>query len=163
MVDASGEVDLGRLEGIVCGKVDGEEEDTTGIWRVALRKRRQSQFSNNCRMKARFTQPCLEGRAVCKYRLDVIVATKAGQVYITVRNRKKEASTYRTHDSRLPVKLRIQLSVTCSIVRVVQAAQGAAVAASRSADPDESRQGGADGDSGVKSTYQILADRTGRA
>lgn len=38
MVDARGEVDLGGLEGIVCGEVDGEEEDTAGIWGVALFK-----------------------------------------------------------------------------------------------------------------------------
>lgn len=37
VVDASGEVDLGRLEGVVCGEVDGEEEDTARVWGVALR------------------------------------------------------------------------------------------------------------------------------
>lgn len=38
VVDASGEVDLGRLEGVVCREVDGEEEDTTGVWRVLLQR-----------------------------------------------------------------------------------------------------------------------------
>lgn len=42
MVDASGKVDLGRLEGIVCGEVDGEEEDTSGVRRIALLKICQS-------------------------------------------------------------------------------------------------------------------------
>jgi hypothetical protein len=37
VVDAGGEVDLGRLEGIVCREVDGQEEDTALEWRVALR------------------------------------------------------------------------------------------------------------------------------
>ena len=32
VVDASGEVDLRGLEGVVCGEVDGEEEDTAGVW-----------------------------------------------------------------------------------------------------------------------------------
>ena len=36
VIDASGEVDLGRLEWVVGGKVDGEEEDTSGVWRVRL-------------------------------------------------------------------------------------------------------------------------------
>lgn len=36
VVDASCEVDLGRLEGIVCGEVDGEEENTAGVRRVTL-------------------------------------------------------------------------------------------------------------------------------
>lgn len=36
VVDASSEVDLGRLERVVCWEVDGEEEDTPGIWRVLL-------------------------------------------------------------------------------------------------------------------------------
>lgn len=37
MVDAGGEVDLGRLEGVVGRKVDGQEEDAAGVRRVALR------------------------------------------------------------------------------------------------------------------------------
>jgi hypothetical protein len=32
VVDAGGEVDLRRLEGVVCGEVDCEEEDTAGVW-----------------------------------------------------------------------------------------------------------------------------------
>jgi hypothetical protein len=36
MVDAGREVDLGRLEGIVCWEVDGKEEDTARVWRIAL-------------------------------------------------------------------------------------------------------------------------------
>ena len=28
MIDLCGECDLGRLEGVVCGEVDGEEEDS---------------------------------------------------------------------------------------------------------------------------------------
>jgi len=32
VVDAGGEVDLRRLEGVVCGEVDGEEEDAAGVW-----------------------------------------------------------------------------------------------------------------------------------
>ena len=36
VVDAGGEVDLGRLEGVVCGEVDGEEEDTARVWGVTL-------------------------------------------------------------------------------------------------------------------------------
>lgn len=32
MVDAGGEVDLRGLEGVVCGEVDGEEEDAAGVW-----------------------------------------------------------------------------------------------------------------------------------
>jgi len=36
VVDTGGEVDLGRLEGVVCGEVDGEEEDTARVWGVTL-------------------------------------------------------------------------------------------------------------------------------
>ena len=36
VVDAGGEVDLGRLERVVCGEMDGEEKDTAGVWRVTL-------------------------------------------------------------------------------------------------------------------------------
>ena len=36
MVDASCEVNLRRLEGIVGREVDGEEEDTAGVGRIAL-------------------------------------------------------------------------------------------------------------------------------
>lgn len=32
MVDAGGEVDLRGLEGVVCGEVNGEEEDAAGVW-----------------------------------------------------------------------------------------------------------------------------------
>ena len=35
VVDARGEVDLRRLEGVVCWEVDREEEDAAGVWRVA--------------------------------------------------------------------------------------------------------------------------------
>jgi len=35
VVDAGGEVDLWWLEGVVCGEVDGEEEDAARVWRVA--------------------------------------------------------------------------------------------------------------------------------
>lgn len=38
VVDAGREVDLGRLEGVVCGEVDGEEEDTARVWGVTLRR-----------------------------------------------------------------------------------------------------------------------------
>ena len=48
MVDAGGEVDLRRLEGVVCGEVDGEEEDAAGIWGVALFERRQLWLSRSC-------------------------------------------------------------------------------------------------------------------
>jgi hypothetical protein len=36
VVDASSEVDLGRLEGIVGGEVDSKEEDTSRVWGVTL-------------------------------------------------------------------------------------------------------------------------------
>lgn len=36
MVDTGGEVDLGRLERVVGGEVDGKEEDTAGVGRVTL-------------------------------------------------------------------------------------------------------------------------------
>lgn len=36
VVDAGGEVDLGGLEGVVGGEVDGKEEDTSGVWGVTL-------------------------------------------------------------------------------------------------------------------------------
>jgi hypothetical protein len=39
VIDSGGEVDLGRLKGVVCGKVDGEEEDTARVWRVTLSDR----------------------------------------------------------------------------------------------------------------------------
>ena len=32
VVDAGGEVDLRGLEGVVCGEVDCEEEDTARVW-----------------------------------------------------------------------------------------------------------------------------------
>jgi len=32
VIDAGSEVDLGRLEGVVCGKMNGKEEDTAGVW-----------------------------------------------------------------------------------------------------------------------------------
>ena len=34
MVDAGGEVYLGGFEGVVCGEVDVEEEDSAGVGRV---------------------------------------------------------------------------------------------------------------------------------
>ena len=37
VVDPSSEVDLRRLEGVVCGEVDGEEENATRVWRITLR------------------------------------------------------------------------------------------------------------------------------
>lgn len=37
VVDASREVDLGGLEGVVCREMDGKEEDTTRVRRVTLR------------------------------------------------------------------------------------------------------------------------------
>jgi len=36
VVDAGGEVDLWGLERVVRGEVDGEEEDTAGVWGVTL-------------------------------------------------------------------------------------------------------------------------------
>jgi hypothetical protein len=36
VVDASGEVDLGRLEGVIGREVDSKEEDTARVWGVAL-------------------------------------------------------------------------------------------------------------------------------
>ena len=36
VVDPGGEVDFGRLEGVVGGEVDGKEEDTSGVWGVTL-------------------------------------------------------------------------------------------------------------------------------
>lgn len=36
MVDAGGEVDLGRLEGVVGREVNRKKEDTTGVRRVTL-------------------------------------------------------------------------------------------------------------------------------
>ena len=36
MVDTSGEVDFRRLERVVGWEVYGEEEDSTGIWTIAL-------------------------------------------------------------------------------------------------------------------------------
>lgn len=36
MIDSSGEVDLRRLEGVVGREVDGEKEETTLEWTVAL-------------------------------------------------------------------------------------------------------------------------------
>ena len=36
VVDAGGEVDLGRLEWVVCWEVDCEEEDTARVWGVTL-------------------------------------------------------------------------------------------------------------------------------
>jgi len=38
VVDAGGEVDLGRLEGVVCGKVDGKEKHAALERRVSLVK-----------------------------------------------------------------------------------------------------------------------------
>jgi hypothetical protein len=36
VVDASCEVHLGRLEGVICGEMDGEKEDTTRVRRITL-------------------------------------------------------------------------------------------------------------------------------
>ena len=38
VVDARSEVNLRRLERVVCGEVDGEEENTTGVRRVTLQR-----------------------------------------------------------------------------------------------------------------------------
>lgn len=38
MVDTGSEVDLWRLEGVVCGEVDGQEEDAALEWTVTLAK-----------------------------------------------------------------------------------------------------------------------------
>lgn len=37
VIDAGGEVNLGGLERVVGREVDGEEEDTSGVWRVTLK------------------------------------------------------------------------------------------------------------------------------
>ena len=34
MIDSRGECKFGRLEGVVCGKVDVEEKHTTLVWRL---------------------------------------------------------------------------------------------------------------------------------
>lgn len=36
VIDAGGEVNLGRLERVVGREVNREEEDTSGVWRVTL-------------------------------------------------------------------------------------------------------------------------------
>lgn len=36
MVDAGGEVDLGRLEGVIGREMDGQEKDTSRVGRVTL-------------------------------------------------------------------------------------------------------------------------------
>ena len=38
VVDARSEVNLRRLERVVCGEVDGEEENTTGVRRITLHR-----------------------------------------------------------------------------------------------------------------------------
>jgi hypothetical protein len=45
VVDASGEVDLRGLEGVVGGEVDGEEEDASRVWRVTLERALASRIS----------------------------------------------------------------------------------------------------------------------
>lgn len=47
VIDARGEVDLGRLEWVVRGEVDGEEEDTSGVWRVSLKYKLLVYGANN--------------------------------------------------------------------------------------------------------------------
>lgn len=36
VVDLGGEVDLRGLKGVVCGEVDGQEEDAALVWRIGL-------------------------------------------------------------------------------------------------------------------------------
>lgn len=41
MIDAGGEVDFRGLERVVCGEVDGQEEDTALEWTVTLQNQYQ--------------------------------------------------------------------------------------------------------------------------
>lgn len=60
MVDAGGEVDLRRLEGVVCGEVDREEEDTARVWRVAGAHDRRLPVELRLLVQLLLPIPCLE-------------------------------------------------------------------------------------------------------
>ena len=76
VIDASGEVNLRGLEGVVGREVDVEEENASRVWRVALLEKSQSVNDSNL--------------------------PKTGKA--TIRNHNR-CVTYRTHDSCLPVEL----------------------------------------------------------
>lgn len=98
MVDASREVDLGRLEGVVGGEVDGKEEDTTRVRRLAL-----------CQSVCVLVED-LERRGPSTWR-----SRTSRQQFILVPGRDAGGglagrqsgwgSAYRSHDGCLPVKL----------------------------------------------------------
>ena len=49
VVDLGGEGDLGRLEGVVGGEGDGEEEDAARVWAVRLGRARESTTASDAR------------------------------------------------------------------------------------------------------------------
>lgn len=56
MVDAGGEVDLGWLEWVVGGKVDGQKENAAGVWTVPLlyNVNHRSRYSWGTRVRGRW-------------------------------------------------------------------------------------------------------------
>lgn len=92
VIDTGCEVDLGRLEGVVCGEMDGEEENTSGVWRITLWAREKGSVRRfeGCHVKDRMT-----AFSLCKSekrRSDVIDSSICGM-------------TYGSHNCSLPVKL----------------------------------------------------------
>jgi hypothetical protein len=63
MVDASCEVDLGRLEGVVGREVDGEEEYTARVWGVAL-KRESVLFASSGQIRCWIYFFCTRGGSI---------------------------------------------------------------------------------------------------
>lgn len=85
MVDAGGEVDLGWLERIVCGEMDGQEEDAARVWGLALLRASSALWPEQLETAA------IQERFCCQ----------CAPVIVEMRRR----DTYRTHDGSLPVEL----------------------------------------------------------
>lgn len=81
MIDTGCEVDLRRLEGVIGREVDGEEENTAGIWTVTLYRRCMSTV------------------------LSIVGYDAPNLKYDVARGR----CAYGTHDRCLPMKLQLML------------------------------------------------------
>lgn len=102
VVDAGGEVDLGRLEGVVCGEVNGEEKYTSGVGRVTLDGSTWSAADSVHEAISNQDRRChgsMNG-SIGKHYAGWSVSMLGCR-----RNVSTEQKTYGTHDCRLPVKL----------------------------------------------------------
>lgn len=120
MVDASGEVDLGGLERVVCREVDGQEEDTARVRRVTLQGNESAIIiSESVRVPSATRQDTEAPHRSMAPVEGLLTAVSCSHTVVPSRGRQEQrkANTYRSHDSCLPVELQYQ---TESVILCVQ-------------------------------------------